>query len=376
MTKNKYILALLMLAALMCGSCSKHFGSVDDVRPNYGDKERQMSFTFEVEPMHDGNHYRALEVAGNDLALFGTDFIGRRDTAKVVGKDDQVVMMVTQHKAPAKKLSIMGNDWQTYTCSAKAKIKNGTEKAYGIVHPYLPMSGLAADTANVRLDFSVQDGTLQGIAENCNFCWGKADATCGQDPKGVVGGDETVRMQRKYALLRLDLVSDDGTLTLSKRLKQHGMAYGTGYGISSIKISGNGDTDGISEYAYLNPQSGMMRYAQQGMKAIVLRDASGRNMADFKTHDIMPGDEESLDGRAWGTSCFVAFPLTGEQEADNVTIFVTVTANVAGNVEQYYGRIVNRQLFENGKIYVTSPIRCFTSEEEMTEADEAEVYEI
>lgn len=330
----------LLLSALMC-SC--HFGDIDDVRPDYGKVNRNISFK-----------YNLNDVPGNDdIALF----------AGFTGK--------------AMKLSYMPDEEYNYQGNKDLAIANNVKRTTLLVYPYSAVNSIPADTTEIPLDYSIQDGTLANIEQNLCYATAMVEALCDSaDVNGLITPIEPiVALHKKHAVLRLNLVDETGTMTLKEKLNKRSIMYGNGFSINGIEVSA---ADGnLADKVDINPKTGALTRAKRSHLRITLKEAGGHNMINRQTFEIGNNelDSNTNGGLSWGTACYVALPCLGNSESSEYSLNIKVSGTVAGEQFAYYGRLAEKYLFHEGENYISEPIRCFESEDAITEDDHAGVFQ-
>lgn len=356
-----YLLILVFLS-----SCHLQFGDIDDVRPDYSNSERAMTFQFAVED----------DLGGKDLALLGPGFIGKRDTAKVIGEKDKIETVIIQYQPKAVRLRYEEGADYNYQAVTAAKLKNGIQQDYTLFSPFTLVRSLYADTASILLDYKGLDGTFASIRNNCDYRWARVSATCdSMSAQGLVRADEgAVRLTPKYCTLRLSLVDQDGSMTLVQRLRQRAFSEGVNCSVTSVQVAEVEASENFGDKVYLDLKTGSMMLATSGNRSITLKDAQERNMIGNDIFDIPGGNQADTYGDlSWGTVCYAAFPVVGKTGECPLSLRVIVNCKLGNRDVTYHGLLHAGQVYQEGAEYTTTAIRCVTDRELLDESYEADV---
>lgn len=359
----RLLMAAILVLSLTLSSC--HFGNVDDVRPNYGNDERDITFSFLV------NH----EFPTDDLALFGTCFVGGKDTVKTIGKDDQVIAEVRD--VPARVGHVLLNEEENaeynFEAQIPARLANNSETEVALFYPYRTVRRVQADTSAVRLDFGGQDGSSYTAMQICDYRSTTATVQCGEAAKGHAVCPDKLTLERKYAMLYFSLVSYDGTKTFADYLRQQAMAYGTGFSVTSIRVSDYETPTNFGDASLLNPLTGEVTLAPRCNRYVELRQLDGLDMLNYQLQEIPMQYPFELGGdRIWGTHGCVCFPCEGGKLP--LSLRIAITCQLLGRTQTFYAHLRSGYEYSEGEVYFSSSLRCFANEEDIQPYFEGNVY--
>ncbi|MBQ0057676.1 MAG: hypothetical protein KBT20_08475 [Bacteroidales bacterium] len=328
------IVSFLTLAAsmmLLFPSC--HFGSIDDVMPRYENTVREIQFTVSVT---DGSN-------GSDLALFSP-----------VLTDDQGQRSLAAHLTPTDRQEF------GYETRHPAIFGNGDHADAIAFLPYSYARYAPADSTELMLDYSVQDGTFNTIQANATYAMSRFLLTCdSENIHGQAHGpSDGIVLSPLQATLRVNLISEDGTMSLADMLQQKAVAFGGGCSITDIQITNHGLHGPVADRVIVNMLDSTLHRIDQRTGTITLRQADGLNMIGKQTFEVQRTETISWGGTSWGTSFFVSLPAFDDTAGSLIKIIVR--CSYAGRERHYYGIVRLDRPLVGGHRYCTTSVRCWS----------------
>lgn len=366
--QSRYIKRTLLAAAILVLSfalSSCHFGDVEDVRPDYANSDRDMTFSFLVDH----------EFPTDDLALFGSCFVGGKDTIKSIGKDDKVITEIRDIPARVGHAFLVGDEGAEYNFEAQvpARLANNTSSTVALFYPYRSVRWVQADTSAVRLDFGGQDATIYTAMQICDYRSATATVQCGEAASGHAICPDLVTLGRKYVTLYFSLISYDGTKTFAQYLHQMAMAYGSGFSVTSIRVSDYDNPTSFGDASLLNPLTGEVTLAPRCNRYIDLRQADGLDMLGYQLQEVPTQYPIHVGGdQVWGTHGCVCFPCEGGKAP--LSLRIAITCQLLGRAQTFYAHLRQGFEYSEGEVYYSAPLRCFASEEDIQPYFEGNVY--
>lgn len=352
--KHRLLMPAILVLSFALSSC--HFGDVDDVRPDYGKDNRDMTFSFVV------NH----EFPTDDLALFGTCFVGSKDTVKTIGKDDQVIAEIRELPAKVARVNFVEEEGSEYNFETQvlSRLANNSETNMALFYPYLAVRGQRADTSAIRLNFGGQDASAYTARQICDYRCLPVTVLCGEAATGHAACPDLLTLKRKYAMLFFTLISNDGKKTFAEYLRQQAMAYGSGYSVTSIRVSDYENPDNFGDASILNPLTGEVTLAPRCNRYIDLRQHDGLDMLGYQLQEVPTLYPIQVGGdQVWGTQGCVFFPCEGGKLP--LSLRIVITCQLMGRTQTFYAHLRPGYEYSEGEVYYSSSLRCFANEEDI-----------